>query len=332
MTEPAIRAVKQRYPQASLSILTSHSGSLIAPYISSIDHVHICDVPWAKHGANTQSSQQVSHLISQLKDEQYDCAILCTTFSQNPLPAAMVCYLAEIPRVVGYCRENPYNLITDWVPDPEPLDCVRHEVERQIGLLGAIDMTNVGDTSFQLSIPDQCYERVSSVLSQHGISRDTRYICLHVGVSEKRRAFPVEVYIAAAQKLAARGYSILCTGSTAEQELATRTAHSIGKGAHSFAGKLSIGELAALLNGSTLLIGNNTGPVHIAAAMQTPVVVLYAQTNPQHTPWKVRHRVLYFDVPEHNRSKNKILEYISQPYLGNMISAEEIVSAAETLL
>ncbi len=53
----------------------------------------------------------------------------------------------------------------------------------------------------------------------------------------------------------------------------------------------------ALLSFAPLLISNNTGPVHIAAALDTPVVDLYALTNPQHTPWNTSHRTLYRDVP-----------------------------------
>src|SRR5581483_416306 len=63
------------------------------------------------------------------------------------------------------------------------------------------------------------------------------------------------------------------------------------------AGELTLGELAALLAAAPLLIANNTGPVHLAAAVGCPVVDLYALTNPQHTPWRVPHRVLSHDVP-----------------------------------
>jgi ADP-heptose:LPS heptosyltransferase len=58
----------------------------------------------------------------------------------------------------------------------------------------------------------------------------------------------------------------------------------------------SLAELAAVIEAAPLLISNNTGPVHVAAAVGTPVVDLYALTNPQHTPWAVPHRVLYHDV------------------------------------
>jgi ADP-heptose:LPS heptosyltransferase len=55
--------------------------------------------------------------------------------------------------------------------------------------------------------------------------------------------------------------------------------------------------LAAVIEAAPLLVANNTGPVHVAAAVGTPVVDLYALTNPQHTPWEVPSRVLYADVP-----------------------------------
>jgi ADP-heptose:LPS heptosyltransferase len=67
--------------------------------------------------------------------------------------------------------------------------------------------------------------------------------------------------------------------------------------AHSVAGRVDLAGLAALVAAAPLLISNNTGPVHVAAAVGTPVVDLYALTNPQHTPWGVPHRVLFHDVP-----------------------------------
>src|SRR5256885_14547893 len=72
----------------------------------------------------------------------------------------------------------------------------------------------------------------------------------------------------------------------------------------SVAGSLDLAELAALLARSDLLVANNTGPVHLAAAVGTPVVALYALTNPQHTPWMVPSRVLSHEVPCRNCYKS----------------------------
>ena len=89
------------------------------------------------------------------------------------------------------------------------------------------------------------------------------------------------------------------TGSAAERELADvvcSRAAATGR-VRNMAGVLGLGELAALIARANVLVSNNTGPVHIASSVGTPVVDLYALTNPQHTPWQVPNRVLYHDVP-----------------------------------
>ncbi len=58
----------------------------------------------------------------------FDAAVIFTVYSQNPLPAAFLCYLAGIPLRLAHCRENPYQFLTDWVKDTEPEQNVRHEV------------------------------------------------------------------------------------------------------------------------------------------------------------------------------------------------------------
>lgn len=78
--------------------------------------------------------------------------------------------------------------------------------------------------------------------------------------------------------------------------MAAQVAGAIGEAAVNLAGELTLAEFIALVEAAPLLITNNSGPVHIAAALGTPVVDLYATTNPQHTPWLVDHRVLYFDT------------------------------------
>lgn len=76
-------------------------------------------------------------MIDTLRDQAFDAAVVFTVYSQNPLPTAMLLYQAGVPRIAGYCRENPYGLMTDWLPDPEPLSEIRHEVTRQLDLVRA---------------------------------------------------------------------------------------------------------------------------------------------------------------------------------------------------
>src|SRR5690606_37801285 len=110
-----------------------------------------------------------------------------------------------------------------------------------------------------------------------------------------------DAYIEAARRLVSEdGFSVVLTGDASEQDLVATMRERIGPGAHSLAGCLSLPVFAALIERAPVLISNNTGPVHIAAAVGTPVVDLYALTNPQHAPWQVEHRILFHDVPCRN--------------------------------
>jgi ADP-heptose:LPS heptosyltransferase len=92
-------------------------------------------------------------------------------------------------------------------------------------------------------------------------------------------------------------FQVLFTGTGPEVELVEDIRAAMGAPSQSLDGRLGLAELAAAIEAAPLLIANNTGPAHIAAAVGTPVVDLYPLTNPQHTPWGVPHGVLYHDVP-----------------------------------
>ena len=101
------------------------------------------------------------------------------------------------------------------------------------------------------------------------------------------------------------------------------------------AGRLTIDEFIACIHKSALVITVNTATVHIAAATQTPQVILYATTNPQHTPWKSPAEVLYFPVSRGLESKNEVIKHVHrswQPAATGYPSAAEIVNAAQRLL
>jgi ADP-heptose:LPS heptosyltransferase len=93
------------------------------------------------------------------------------------------------------------------------------------------------------------------------------------------------------------GVALLFSGDEREAPLVDAVRQRLGEHVPSLAGTVDVVELAALIDAAPLLIAGNTGPVHIAAAVGTPVVDLYALTNPQHTPWAVPSVVLYHDVP-----------------------------------
>ncbi|RYE07102.1 MAG: glycosyltransferase family 9 protein [Sphingobacteriaceae bacterium] len=222
----------------------------------------------------------------------------------------MLIYLADIPNRLAYCRENPYELLTNWVPDQEPYTFIKHQVERDLDLVRSIGAT-AKNNFISIEVPE-AWESAQKILDKNSIDLQKPWLILHPGVSELKRQYPTEKWIEIGKKLVDFGYQVLLTGSASEKKLTDEIANGIGTNAFSIAGLLSLDEFICLIDEAPLLLSVNTGPVHIAAATQTPVVVLYAQTNPQHTPWKTPSKVFYFNVPEDLRSKNEVLKFVQQ--------------------
>jgi lipopolysaccharide heptosyltransferase II len=334
MTSPALKALRRAVPGRKITLLTSGAGAAIARLIPEIDDCMLFDVPWCKHN-HAGSAWQLQKITAGIAERRFEAAVIFTVFSQSPLPAAMLCYMAGIPAVAGYCRENPYHLINHWIVDDEPLYAIRHEVVRQLDLVRTLGV-EASDDSLSLSLPEDAPRKLAERLQGMGLKLREPWIVLHPGVSEAKRQYPVESFARAARIMTEElGCQILLTGVDSERGLAEHIAAVAGRKVHSLAGKLNMEELVALIQSAALLVSNNTGPVHIAAAMKTPVVVLYALTNPQHTPWKVRHRVLPFEVAEGMQSKNSVIRYANERCFRRPVrnvEPEDIARAAQDLL
>ncbi|NJO49829.1 MAG: lipopolysaccharide heptosyltransferase II [Leptolyngbyaceae cyanobacterium RM2_2_4] len=297
MTTPAIRALKASQPQRRITLLTSSAGSVVAPLIPELDDLIVYDSPWLKATAPRGDSSPEYEMIERLRQANFDAAIIFTVYSQNPLPSAFLCYMAGIPLRLAHCHENPYQLLTDWIKDPEPDQFTRHEVRRQLDLVASVG-SEIADQQMSLKVPETARIRVLQQLQELGINLEHPWIVIHPGAIALSRRYPPERFANVADQLVQQyGIPVIFTGTTPEQELVTSICQDMNAASHSLVGCLSLGELTALLDLAPLLISNNTGPVHIAAAVGTPVVDLYALTNPQHTPWEVPNRVLFHDVP-----------------------------------
>lgn len=333
MSTPAIRALKQTF-SARITVLTSSMAAGIVPFISDIDEVMVFDLPWVK-AKETIASEEIFTLVQLLKQRNFDAAAIFTVFSQNPLPAAMVAYMASIPLRLAYCRENPYGLLTDWLPDKEPYTFIQHQVERDIALVNSIG-ASVKDVRFELRVVDMVFKSLQNKLEDAGVDTAKPWLIFHAGVSEKKREYPAERWIEAAKELInKKGFQVLFTGAASEKPLCDELATQTGKNAFSVAGLFPLQEFIALVKEARIIVSVNTGTVHIAAAVNTPVVVLYAQTNPQHTPWMVPNKVLEFEVEKHSRSKNEVIQYMYKEVYNKaalMPGANEVVSAVTQLL
>ncbi|MES1024646.1 lipopolysaccharide heptosyltransferase II [Gloeocapsa sp. BRSZ] len=295
MTTPAISALKNSHQDRHITLMTSTAGSAIAPLLKDIDDLIVYDSPWLKATAPRKNSDPEYAIIDLLRERDFDAAVIFTVYSQSPLPTAFLCYMAGIPLRLAHCHENPYQLLTHWIKDPEPEQFIRHEVQRQLDLVASVGST-IADQRLKLRIPDAAKVRIQSLLAEIGINQP--WVVLHPGASAISRRYPPESFAIVAEKLV-RDYDIqvIFTGTEPETELVESIRSEMRSRSHSFVNRLNLGELSALIDAAPLLISNNTAPVHIAAAVGTPVVDIYALTNPQHTPWQVPNRVIFHDVP-----------------------------------
>ncbi len=299
MTTPAIRALKQAVPGRRITLLTSKAGASAASLVPEIDDVLVYDPPWMKHTPARYDSAPEFELVAELAHRRFDGAVIFTVCTQNPLPAAMLCYLADIPLRLAHCRENPYQLLTDWVLDTEPASGFRHEVRRQLDLVAAVGAHAV-DERMSVAVPPGAIASAAALLAAEGVDLDGPWIAVHPGATAESRRYPPEYFARVVRDLSRLGLQLVLTGDAAERELCTRIARESRTPTVSLAGRLDVPALAGVLACAPLLLANNTGPVHLAAAVGTPVVDIYALTNPQHTPWGVPNRVVMHDVPCRN--------------------------------
>lgn len=298
MCTPAMRALRESAPGRSITLLASASGAAVAPFIPEIDDVLLYAAPWMKSSRAQDAAGDLA-MAQTLREHAFDAAVIFTTYSQSALPAAMLCHLAGIPLRLAHCRENPYHLLTDWIPDPEPEQGVRHEVRRQLELVGAIACRSEDERmSFAVHEEDRLW--MQRRLAGLGIAAGRPWILMHPGATAQSRRYPATHWSRVIAQLAADGLDIVVSGDSSEAELIATIMQTAEPGAsrvHSMAGQLDLGQLGAAISLASVVVSNNTGPAHMAAAIGTPLVDLYALTNPQHTPWQVANRVLFHDVP-----------------------------------
>lgn len=294
MTTPAISALSAP-PGREVTLLTSRPGAAIARLVPELSGVIAWDAPWMLASGREVDPEADRGLVEQLRAARFDGAVIFTAFSQPSLPAAFLCSLAGIPLRLAHSRDKPYALLTDWVRESEPEQGIRHEVRRQLDLVAHVGAAT-GDERLSLAVPPEATAAVRERLAAAGIGRDERWLVLHPGASAASRRYPPEAFTAAARRFADEdGARVVVTGDPGERDLADAVAAAVPR-AVSLAGELELAELCALIAEAPLLVSNNTGPAHIAAAVGTPVVDVYALTNPQHAPWAVAHRVLFHDV------------------------------------
>ena len=300
VTTPALHAIKASLPGVRLTLLTSPVGAQVAALNPDIDDIIVYNAPWMDPWHQLpQDSQREQAMIARIREQHFDAAIIFTSYHQSALPAAYLCYLADIPLRLAASIDGPGSLLTTRHKHPERM---MHEVERGLDLVGAVGLTT---SSFDLvlQVPARARDSIFDLLSTYDIGARRPLIAVHPGCSMPARTYPWEMYAGVIDVLIEKfGATVVMTGSDEERELVERIRERVQednrRAVLPLAGVLSFPRLCALIETVDLTITNNTGPMHISAAVKTPVIALFALTNPpeQWGPWRVIHRQLYHEV------------------------------------
>ncbi|MFT3859534.1 MAG: glycosyltransferase family 9 protein [Aquabacterium sp.] len=297
MCTPAMQAVRDAHPHARLTLLTSPSGARLAPHLDMLDEVWVHRAAWVRPPGAPDVDDEMT-LIERLRSAHVDVAVVFTTCTQSALPVALLCRMAGIACRVAFSRENPYALLSAWIPEEDTIAAgMRHEVLRQLALVAQLGVPVPANPGLRLKVRDADRIEARAVLAQAGLAAGRRYVLLHPGATAASRRYRPHDFGVALSALMQAGWSAVICGSEDDREAAAQVRAAVKEPVIDVVGALSLGGLAALIEDSALLMANNSGPAHMAAAVGTPLVCLYALTNPQHTPWQVPSRVLFQDVP-----------------------------------
>lgn len=285
MLGPALRALRATLPGVHLTLMASPGGALAAPLLPWLDAVLPERVVWQDaQGRLALDPERELALVGRIAQHRFDAALIFTSFSQSPWPPAYACYLAGVPLRAGQAGDFGGSLLTDVVT---PLAPEAHQVDRNLHLLEGLGFPLAG-RHLEIEVPREAEESASALLEQAGVDVGDPFVALAPGASCAARRYPPERFAAVASSLADTGMAVVVLGSAAEVGLAEPILKAtIGRPVVSLVGRTTIPELAAVLGRACLVIANDSGPMHLADALDRPMVVLFSGTDHE-SQWRPR--------------------------------------------
>jgi lipopolysaccharide heptosyltransferase II len=289
LSSAVVDAIKDRHHDARISFVTSEYSSPLLENRSDIERVLTADT-MTKGGC---FSRAIS-LARELRSGGYDTAIVLNPHKMLHL----ACFLAGIPRRIGYDRKWGFFLTDKFRDDRNRGD--RHEIECTVELLERAGI-GVGRPQLRLELDKNAEEKVKELLSEKGITGERPLVLIHPGSSNPAKIWPGENYAEIIRRIKKDlGCDIAVLGSKEEGALAGKIIRESEVGAIDLTGALDLKELAAVLKRSALFIGNDTGPMHMAAALKVPVIAIFGRNIPgvspmRWRPWGDGHMVFHED-------------------------------------
>ncbi len=329
MSIPAMREIRRLFPRAQISLLVRSWVKDVYSAVEFIDEVIEYDNAGLHRGV-----RGLLRLCSDLRSRRFDLAILL----QNAIEAAIISRLAVVPRILGYARDGRGPLLTHPIRiDPEIKQL--HQVYYYLGILKGAGLLEpqswpernlVG--SIRIGVTDKDLRDADVLLAERGVRRGEILIGINPGATYGgAKRWLTDRYAEVADRLASSfAARILIFGSRSERAIAQSLAGQTRCRPIVMAGLTTLAQLMGLLSRCNLLITNDSGPMHLAAALDVPQIAIFGSTSEVATgPLSQRATVI----------KNPV--YCSPCFLRECpidlrcmtgISVERVVSAATKLL
>lgn len=275
---PAVRAVSAG--AAQVTFLCRHSTREAADLLPGIDRIVVFEAPWAPAVSPALDTNAVHSLIGTLHRLRIDQALILSSFHRSPLSLALLLRMAGVPTIAAARVDRPGSLLDVSHVVPDGL----HEVERNLSMAGAL--------GYRLPMGDDGHLHVRRVRRTPvaGLP-ELPYVVVHPGAPSLARAWAPVLHARLVARLTAAGHQVVVTGTQSERNLCRRVA--AAGPAIDLSGGLDLAGLAEVLLGASVVVVGNAEAAHLAAAVGTPVVSLFAPTVPAQRwrPWGVDHEL-----------------------------------------
>ena len=275
MALPALHAVRARFPDSHISVLA-------LPYVAQIYQGQgVADelISYDRKGRHA-GIRGKEKLAAELKSRKLDTALLL----QNAFDAAWLAWRAGIPQRIGYNRDGRGLLLTKAIALPKPEETPTHEkyyyleLLRRVGWLEALPEV----AEILLRITAEAAQRAEKKLRAAGATGGATRIAVGAGASYgSAKCWPPERFAHALNRMQQeRNVEVILFGTPGETAVSSAIQAGLARPALDLTGKTEIAELPALLSRCHLFLGNDSGAMHVAAAVGLPVVAVFGPTDP----------------------------------------------------
>ena len=265
LSGPAVRAVAAS--SRRVTMLVGPGRGAVARLLPGVDDVLEFEASWIVADPGPLDPAAVEDLVRTLREADVDAALVLTSFHQSPLPLALLLRLAGVGWVGAISDDYPGSLLDLRHRLPEvPADVAESERALSLARAAGFDLPGPARLAVRQPLPD-----VSALVGPQP------YVVYHPGADAPARRPGAAKSRELVAALVGAGHRVVVTGSRGEADLTASVASGL---ALDLAGAVDLAGLAAVLAGAEVVVAPNTGPAHLAAAVGTPVVSLFAPVVP----------------------------------------------------